>query len=76
MFNQQPQQGQGLDLRQLEVLRQQQTGQKAILILNIAKEFFVAGKVESITDAFILAEQFVAEFERRYLTPQQKEIQQ
>jgi hypothetical protein len=61
-----PQPTQALDLQQLAAARLQQQANKGNAVMNIALQMFLQGKAESVSGSFVLAEQFINEFERRY----------
>ena len=59
----------GIPLDQVQNARKMQEQQMKNNIFGLAVQFFIAGKTESIPDAFTLAERFFAEAQAR-LNPQ------
>jgi len=63
------QQTQALDLNALAQVRVKQMEQKVSLILTLATNFLMKDKACTIPEAFDQAEEFFAEFDRRFLQP-------
>ena len=66
---------QALDLQQLQALQKQAQGHKFTTIFSLAVNLFIHDKVETVEDAFILAEQFINVGEKRFMQSQQPPVQ-